>query len=69
MIEPRVSKLWLLSTSGVEDSEGWSEHRTREGVSYYHNSRTDASQWERPAEYKGQSQELNRDEIQVKQIF
>lgn len=49
----------------MEDSEGWSEHRTREGVSYYHNSRTGESQWERPSEFKGQSQELSRDEIQV----
>lgn len=52
--------------TGVEDSEGWSEHRIREGANYYHNSRTGSSQWERPAEFKGQSTELNRDEIQVR---
>ena len=51
--------------AGVEESETWSEHRTREGVSYYHNSQTGNSQWERPAEFKGQSRDLGRDEIQV----
>lgn len=55
----------ILFCSGVEDSEGWNEHRTREGVSYYHNSCSGKSQWEKPAEFKGQSTELNRDEIQV----
>lgn len=55
----------LSLSEGVEDSEGWNEHRTKEGVSYYHNSHTGVSQWERPSEFKGQSQELNRDEIQV----
>jgi hypothetical protein len=45
---------------------GWNEHRTREGTSYYHNPSTGVSQWERPAEFEGQSTELNRDEIQVR---
>ena len=51
--------------TGVEDSEGWSEHRTREGTNYYHNCLSGASQWERPPEYKDQSRELSREEIQV----
>ena len=52
--------------SGVDDSDGWSEHRTREGYTYYHNSRSGASQWMEHEEYKGESQELSRDEIQVR---
>ena len=49
----------------VEESGGWSEHRTRDGYSYYHNSQSGESQWERPEGFSGQSQELSREEIQV----
>ena len=52
-------------TTGVEESGGWSEHCTREGYSYYHNSQSGESQWEKPEGFSGQSQELSREEIQV----
>ena len=50
---------------GVEDSEGWSKHKIKEGVAYFHNCRTGNSQWEEPEEFCGQSRELSREEIQV----
>ena len=51
--------------SGGEGGSGWSEHRTRDGASYYHNCRSGESQWERPEDFDGQSMELSKDEIQV----
>lgn len=49
----------------MEEGSGWCEHRTRDGVSYYHNPRSGESQWERPEGFDGQSRELSKDEIQV----
>jgi len=49
----------------VDDSEGWCEHRTRDGFSYYHNYLTGEHQWEKPAQYNKTSSQLSRDEVQV----
>ena len=49
----------------VGESSGWSEYRTKDGYSYYHNFTTGESQWERPESYNGQSPQLSKDEIQV----
>ena len=56
------SNLWLPGL----DSAGWSEHRLRDGYSYFHNRQTGESQWERPEDFTGQSQDLSREEIQVR---
>ena len=47
-------------------SNGWTEHRTREGYSYYYNAGTSDGQWELPEGFiSGQTTDLSREEIQV----
>ena len=48
-----------------EESEGWVEHRTREGHAFYYNWKSEQSQWEKPENLPEQSSHLRREEIQV----
>ena len=51
--------------AGAEAGDGWTEHRTREGHSFYYNWKSGESQWGRPEELPEQNAQLSRDEIQV----
>lgn len=51
---------------GLADNEGWSAHSIRGGYTYYYNSQSGVGQWAEPEGFTGDSQDLSRDEIQVK---
>ena len=42
------------STTGMQDSDAWSAHKTEAGVSYYYNALTGESTYQRPPGYKGE---------------
>ena len=50
---------------GGEDGEGWAQHCTREGHTFYYNSQLGQFQWEKPDALPEQSCQLRREEIQV----
>ena len=52
-----------------EDGEGWTEHRTREGHTFYYNWMSEQSQWEKPDDLPEQSCQLRREEIQVRVLL
>ena len=53
------------SEKGGEEGEGWVEHRTREGNTFYYNWKTQQSQWEIPEGVPEKCSHLRREEIQV----
>ena len=61
-----LSCLLVCGCHAGVDGAGWSEHRLRDGYSYFYNRQTGESQWERPEDFTGQSQDLSREEIQVR---
>lgn len=50
---------------GGDDGNGWTEHRTREGHTFYYNWKSEQSQWERPSDLTELTSQLRREEIQV----
>ena len=53
------------SQTVTDEGEGWVEHRTRAGHTFYYNWKSEQSQWEKPESLPEQSSHLRREEIQV----
>ncbi|KAM0835758.1 hypothetical protein ACQ4PT_062738 [Festuca glaucescens] len=55
-VEPHPTGLEHKSTTGIQDSDAWSAHKTEAGVLYYYNALTGESTYQRPPDYKGEGQ-------------
>ncbi|XP_047066109.1 pre-mRNA-processing protein 40C-like isoform X1 [Lolium rigidum] len=57
-VEPHPTGLEHKSTTGIQDSDAWSAHKTEAGVLYYYNALTGESTYQRPPGYKGELEKV-----------
>ncbi|CAM0956739.1 unnamed protein product [Alopecurus aequalis] len=57
-VEQHPTGLEHRSTTGIQDSDAWSAHRTEAGVLYYYNALTGESTYQRPTGYKGELEKV-----------
>ncbi|KAG7674220.1 hypothetical protein Ndes2526B_g03977 [Nannochloris sp. 'desiccata'] len=44
---------WVASGCPIRGPQGWTQYTAEDGEKYYHNSVSNVTQWEAPAEWKG----------------